>query len=116
MNTVLMVVEDKSFILAIRNYFLYMKFSVQVISIHKPYRIRNRASDLILLSAGKHHRLISELKKIQHQVPRVKMLYLAASEPAKLRAAISGCGAAFMRERVNLFRIYKWVERLRKKP
>ena len=112
-----MVVEDKSFILAIRNYFLYMKFSVQVISIHRPYRIGKRASDLILLGAGKqHHRLISELKKIQHKIPRVKMLYLAASEPAKLRDAISGCGAAFMRERVDLFRIYKWVERLRKEP
>lgn len=117
MKAVLMVVEDKSFIPAIKNYFLYMKFSVQVISTHKPYRIEKRASDLILLGAGKqHHRLISTLKRIQRKVPRIKILYLAASEPPKLRDAISVCGAVFMRERVDLFRIYKRVERLRKEP
>lgn|SRR3989338_6810913 len=117
MNTVLMVVEDKSFIPAIKNYFLYMKFSVQVNSTHEPYRIGKKASDLILLGAGKqHHRLISTLKKIQRKVPRIRILYLAASEPPKFRDVISGCGAVFMRERMDLFRIYNRVERLRKEP
>lgn len=109
-----MLVEDKSFIPAIKNYFEYMKYSVRVSSVRKGYRTGKRVPDLILLYAGKQLRqFISTAKRIQNKVPRIKILYLAASEHPKFRGAMRDCGITFMAERVDIFRIYKRVERLR---
>lgn len=110
-----MIIEDKSFIPVIKNYFLYMKFSVRVISMREQYRIERKTSDLILLGSGKRpHLLISTVKALQRKIPGIKILCLSASKTQKLPNTIGGVGTAFIRERADLFRIYKRIEQLRK--
>jgi len=116
MKTVFLLVEDKKFIPAIKNYFQYLKYWVRVVSGDRRLRTRKNVPDLLILRVGARSRQVSfAIKKVYGKPPYVKTLYLAVLKDRKLQNAMRKHGIIVMIETRDLYRIYKRVERLRRK-